>query len=81
MTRGNLEFNDHVVYGEPDILKQDRVLAALVKNGRIYVPLRGIAASMRLMSPKPMDGREAAMQRTAPRGRGKAVAVDLIENR
>jgi len=39
-------YNDHTVYAKPDILKQDRVLAALVKDGEIYVPLRSMFEQM-----------------------------------
>ncbi|MGI8737877.1 MAG: copper amine oxidase N-terminal domain-containing protein [Candidatus Eremiobacter antarcticus] len=39
-------FNDHTVYTKPDILKQQRVLAALVKGSRIYVPLRSMLEEM-----------------------------------
>jgi hypothetical protein len=39
-------FNDHTVYAAPDILKQGRVLAALVKDGQIYVPLRSMFEQM-----------------------------------
>ena len=39
-------FNDHTVYAKPDILKQARVLAALVKDGEIYVPLRRMFEQM-----------------------------------
>ncbi len=39
-------FNDHTVYATPDILKQERVLAALVKDGTIYVPLRSMFEQM-----------------------------------
>ncbi|HEY4441260.1 MAG TPA: copper amine oxidase N-terminal domain-containing protein [Candidatus Elarobacter sp.] len=39
-------YNDHTVYATPDVLKQNRVLAALVKNGRIYVPLRSMFEQM-----------------------------------
>src|ERR1700680_1054930 len=35
-------YNDHTVYSKPDILKQQRVLAALVKGGVIYMPLRSM---------------------------------------
>src|ERR1700680_1333361 len=35
-------FNDHHVYANPDRLKQNRVLAAIVKNGVILVPLRSM---------------------------------------
>ncbi|MBV9648440.1 MAG: hypothetical protein JO043_13315, partial [Candidatus Eremiobacteraeota bacterium] len=33
-------FNDHHVYTKPDRLKQERVLAALVRGNTILVPLR-----------------------------------------
>lgn len=39
-------FNDHTVYTKPDILKQSRVLAALVRNGQIYIPLRSMFEQM-----------------------------------
>ncbi len=39
-------YNDHTVYATPDILKRSRVLAALVKDGRIYVPLRSMFEEM-----------------------------------
>src|SRR5580700_8220399 len=39
-------YNDHTVYTKPDILKQGRVLAALVKDGQIYVPLRSMFEQM-----------------------------------
>ena len=39
-------YNDHTVYTKPDILKQQRVLAALVKNGVMYVPLRSMFEQM-----------------------------------
>src|SRR5665213_604882 len=39
-------FSDHTVYAKPDILKQSRVLAALVKDGEIYVPLRSMFEAM-----------------------------------
>jgi hypothetical protein len=39
-------FNDHTVYATPDILTQERVLAALVKDGQIYVPLRSMFEQM-----------------------------------
>ena len=34
-------FNDHHVAASPDTLRSDRVLAALVKDGTVLVPLRG----------------------------------------
>jgi Copper amine oxidase N-terminal domain len=39
-------FNDHHVYANPDTLRQGRVLAALVKNGTILVPLRSMFEQM-----------------------------------
>ncbi|HXM17661.1 MAG TPA: copper amine oxidase N-terminal domain-containing protein [Candidatus Tumulicola sp.] len=39
-------FNDHHVYAKPDTLAQNRVLAALVKNGTIMVPLRSMFEQM-----------------------------------
>lgn len=39
-------YNDHNVYAKPDVLKHDRVLAALVKGGQIYVPLRSMFEAM-----------------------------------
>lgn len=35
-------FNDHHIYTKPDRLKQGRVLAAIVKNGTVLVPLRSL---------------------------------------
>ncbi|HUY41849.1 MAG TPA: stalk domain-containing protein [Candidatus Dormibacteraeota bacterium] len=39
-------YNDHHVYANPDVLKQDRVLAALVRNGTILIPLRSMFEQM-----------------------------------
>jgi hypothetical protein len=39
-------YNDHHVYAKPDTLTQNRVLAALVKNGVILVPLRSMFEQM-----------------------------------
>ena len=39
-------YNDHHVYSTPDRNKQGRVLAALVKNGTILVPLRSMFEAM-----------------------------------
>ncbi|HEY9086453.1 MAG TPA: stalk domain-containing protein [Candidatus Tyrphobacter sp.] len=39
-------FNDNHVYAKPDVLKQDRVLAALVRNGTILIPLRSMFEQM-----------------------------------
>jgi hypothetical protein len=39
-------YNDHHVYSKPDILKQSRVLAALVKGGSLLIPLRSMFEQM-----------------------------------
>jgi hypothetical protein len=39
-------YNDHHVYTKPDVLKQSRVLAALVKGGTILIPLRSMFEQM-----------------------------------
>ncbi len=39
-------FNDHHVYAKPDTLRQGRVLAALVHNGTLMVPLRSMFEQM-----------------------------------
>ena len=39
-------YNDHHVYANPSELKQNRTLAALVKNGVILVPLRSMFEAM-----------------------------------
>ncbi|HET9028780.1 MAG TPA: copper amine oxidase N-terminal domain-containing protein [Candidatus Aquilonibacter sp.] len=39
-------FNDHHVYAKPDVLKQGRVLAALVRGGTVLIPLRSMFEQM-----------------------------------
>ena len=39
-------YNDHHVYSKPDLLKQGRVLAALVKSGTLLIPLRSMFEQM-----------------------------------
>jgi hypothetical protein len=39
-------FNDHHVYSKPDVLKQGRVLSALVRGGTILIPLRSMFEQM-----------------------------------
>ncbi|MBV8530470.1 MAG: copper amine oxidase N-terminal domain-containing protein, partial [Candidatus Eremiobacteraeota bacterium] len=39
-------YNDRHVYATPDILKQGRVLAALVRGGTIFIPLRSMFEQM-----------------------------------
>ncbi|HEY9085761.1 MAG TPA: copper amine oxidase N-terminal domain-containing protein, partial [Candidatus Tyrphobacter sp.] len=39
-------YNDHHVYSKPDVLKQDRVLAALVRGNTVLIPLRSMFEQM-----------------------------------
>ena len=39
-------YNDHHVYTKPDVLKQGRVLAALVRGGTMLIPLRSMFEQM-----------------------------------
>ena len=39
-------YNDRHVYANPDVLKQGRVLAALVSGGTIFIPLRSMFEQM-----------------------------------
>ena len=39
-------FNDHHVYARPDVIRRDRVLAAIVRNGVLMVPLRSMFEQM-----------------------------------
>ena len=39
-------YNDRTVYAKPDILKKSRVLAAIERNGHVYVPLRSMLEQM-----------------------------------
>jgi len=39
-------YNDHHVYSKPDVLKQGRVLAALVRGGTLLIPLRSMFEQM-----------------------------------
>ena len=39
-------YNDRHVYSKPDVLKQGRVLAALVRNGTLLIPLRSMFEQM-----------------------------------
>jgi hypothetical protein len=39
-------YNDHHVYSKPDTLRQGRVLAALVRNGTVLIPLRSMFEQM-----------------------------------
>lgn len=65
-------FNDHTVYATPDMLKRARVLAALVRNGQIYVPLRSMFEEMGATVSASPDGRTVTAEKT-----GASVSVTL----
>ena len=65
-------YNDHTVYATPDVLKNDRVLAALVKGGQIYVPLRSMFEAMGATVTASADGKTVTA--TKP---GASVSVTL----
>jgi hypothetical protein len=56
-------YNDHTVYATPDIMKQSRVLAALVKDGHIYVPLRSMFEQMGATVSATPDGMTVTAQK------------------
>ena len=39
-------YNDHHVYARPDVIRRDRVLAAIVRGGTLLVPLRSMFEAM-----------------------------------
>jgi hypothetical protein len=65
-------FNDHTVYATPDTLKENRVLAALVKDGEIYVPLRSMFEQMGASVSVSADGKTVTAAKP-----GSSVAVTL----
>ncbi|TAM90191.1 copper amine oxidase N-terminal domain-containing protein [bacterium] len=68
-------FNDHTVYAKPDVLKRGRVLAALVKGGRVYVPLRSMFEQMGATVSASADGRTVTAVKS-----GASVSVTLGKN-
>jgi hypothetical protein len=68
-------FNDHHVYAKPDTLRQGRVLAALVKNGVLLVPLRSMFEQMG--ATVSYDGGSKSVKATKP---GSEVQVTLGKN-
>jgi hypothetical protein len=65
-------YNDHTVYAKPDILRRARVLAALVKDGRIYVPLRSMFEQMGATVSASADGKTVTASKP-----GASVSVTL----
>lgn len=68
-------FNDQTVYAKPDLLKRARVLAALVKDGQIYVPLRSMFEQMGATVSASPDGKTITAVKT-----GVSVSVTLDKN-
>jgi len=60
-------YNDHTVYATPDVLKQRRVLAALVRNGQIYVPLRSMFEQMGATVSVSADGKTVTAEKSDAR--------------
>ena len=65
-------YNDHTVYAKPDVLKRGRVLAALVKGGQIYVPLRSMFEQMGATVTASADGKTVTAAKP-----GASVSVTL----
>ena len=68
-------YNDHHVYANPDQLRQGRVLAALIKNGAILVPLRSMFEAMGATVTWDPAGKTATAQKA-----GASVKVTLGKN-
>ncbi len=65
-------YNDHTVYAGHDVLKRGRVLAALVKGGHMYVPLRSMFEQMGATVSASADGRQVTAVKP-----GASVSVTL----
>ena len=61
-------FNDHHVYTKPDILKQGRVLAALVRGGTVLIPLRSMFEQMGATVSYDASQQDGGRQQTRRRG-------------
>ncbi len=68
-------YNDRTVYARPDVLKQGRVLAAFVKDGQIYVPLRSMFEQMGATVSASADGKTMTATKS-----GTTVSVTLGSN-
>lgn len=65
-------YNDRSVYAGPDVLKRGRVLAALVKDGHVYVPLRSMFEQMGATVSTSADGKHVSAIKP-----GSSVSVTL----
>ncbi len=63
-------YNDHHVYTKPDVLKQGRVLAALVKGGTILIPLRSMFEQMGATVSYDAGSKTATVSKAGRRGQG-----------
>lgn len=68
-------FDDRTVYAKPDVLKRGRVLAALVKDGHLYVPLRSMFERMGATVSASSDGRTVTAVKT-----GASVSLTVGKN-
>ena len=68
-------YNDHTVYAQPDLLKAGRVLAALGKDGQMYVPLRSMFEAMGATVTASADGKTITAVKA-----GASVSVTLGSN-
>ena len=69
-------FNDHTVYAKPDVLTRSRVLAALVKGGVIFVPLRSMFEQMGATVSVSADGKTITALKS---GASVSVTLDKAE--
>jgi hypothetical protein len=56
-------YNDHTVYAKPDVLRSGRVLAALVKDGHLFVPMRSMFEQMGATVTASPDGSTVTVQK------------------
>jgi copper amine oxidase-like protein len=65
-------YNDHTVYAKPDVLRRARVLAAILKDGHMYVPLRSMFEQMGATVSASADGKTVTASKP-----GASVSVTL----
>ncbi|HTW83911.1 MAG TPA: copper amine oxidase N-terminal domain-containing protein [Candidatus Sulfotelmatobacter sp.] len=68
-------YNDHTVYAKPDVLKRGRVLAALVQDNRLFVPLRSMFEAMGATVSASADGLTVTAQKP-----GAMISVTVGKN-
>ena len=73
-------FNDHHVYTKPDVLKQGRVLAALVRGGTLLIPLRSMFEQMGATVSYDAGSKTRRSAKPAPRSKSPSVSRRLVIN-